>query len=318
MKECLCRVESRVAWLPKLEDLYRSESQESLPGDHLVKRMMTMADPLGSSLPGAGGCTGGTATPATTVSCWKKLRQHSQTQSVVHALGRAAHASSKRFLGLDRSSTAPACANGTAPAAVVDPGVGMCGDVPAASTALPWENIILMARRAVRHDALRDRLQLLDRRIARRRIAEQNLTECDHKGAWVKHSPQLAAVHVAVALGNGDSLHGGERVHVPTDTELLAMEPVESLRVLRECELRTLSLLTGVKQTWKERVKCARSCTQFALALWCPPALKDAMTDCWDHHEKLVVRRLDSNQPYLPCAAKRAGLLMAEAPVYHH
>eukprot|EP00892_Ulva_mutabilis_P006601 jgi/Ulvmu1/4312/UM002_0033.1 len=248
MQDMRKAVESKVAWLPKLEDLYRSESQQSLPGDHLVNRVMTVAAPPLDNNPGAS--SSDLSVPKR--GAWNKIRQHTQTQSAINAFGKSTHSSSKRLLGPKGGNTAAACASSNAPAAAAGATVRTAS--PAAAVMLPpWENSALIARHGVRHDALHSRLQRLDRRIARRRVAEQ--APDDSRGSWVKQAPQLAAVGpIVTALANGDPLHGGERVQIPTDAVLLAMEPVDSLRVLRECELRTLSLLTGVKQTWRERV----------------------------------------------------------------
>lgn len=233
-----CSVERKVAWLPKLEDLYRSDSQEPLPGDHLVTRMMTMTGPRPGTVPAS---TGRRAH-------WKTLQQHMQSRAVVRALGKPSGASSYRSLREDQEST-----SATQPCGEVAGGaVSVRTHAPAPTSAVvPWEDLQLITRRGLHHDVLHERFQLLNRRITRRQEAEH---ESGKQGPCVKQSPRLAAVG-AVVVAMSDSLHGGERVKVPTDEELLAKTPVESLRVLRECELRTLSLLTGVKQTWRDRVK---------------------------------------------------------------
>lgn len=255
-----------MAWLPKLEDLYRSESQEPLPGDHLVHRMMTLTGPrLGTAPAGASSATA-QASPAPH---WKKVQQQMQSRGVVRVLGKASGATSK---GLPRpgeagTATADSCAGASERDAWGD--VHATGHQPAA--VLPWENPQLIARRGVRHDVLHDRLQTLSCRITRRRQAGH---EPESKpGSWVRHSPRLSTVGAA-AVVLSTSLHGGERIKVPTDGELLAMAPVEALRVLRECELRTMALLTGVKQTWKDRVKCDApthldQCGRWCGCLWC-------------------------------------------------
>ena len=236
-----------MAWLPKLEDLYRSESQEPLPGDHLVNRMMTLTGPrLGTAPAGTSSATA----HASPMPHWKKVQQQMQSRGVVRVLGKASGATST---GLPRpgdgAATADPCA--AAPERDASGGVHATGHQPAA--VLPWENPQLIARRGVRHDVLHDRLQTLSCRIARRRQAGH---ESESKpGSWARQSPRLSTVGPA-AVVLSTSLHGGERINVPTDGELLAMAPVEALRVLRECELRTMALLTGVKQTWKDRVKC--------------------------------------------------------------
>lgn len=235
-----CSVERKVAWVPKLEDLYRSESQEPLPGDHLVKRMMTMTGPRPGTVPASTGRSGH----------WKTVQQHKQSHGVIRALGTTSGTTSHRPLQVDQEGTSATQPCGEAAGGTVS----VCTHATAqASAVFPWENLQLITRRGLHHDAVHDRFKLWSRRINQRREAKH---ESGKQGPWVKQSPRLDSV-VPVVITMRDSLHGGERVKVPTDEELLAMSPVESQRVLRECELRTLSLLSGVKQTWRDRVKYA-------------------------------------------------------------
>ena len=145
---------------------------------------------------------------------------------------------------------------------------------------VPWENEQLLARRALRRDALQSRIVSLADKIRARKAEssieqtfEKSLPPPQHTVDWCKR-PSTVATMVAVPpragadpeemplqreRAAGHVSHLQRLLELPSDIELDAMDPVVALAKLQDIEEHLIRGIQGVRQSVHDRIRCVAS-----------------------------------------------------------
>jgi hypothetical protein len=279
-------VEGRVAWLPKLEDLYGADdAMTTASGDfgstvavsaardslqaakRLLRNAPTKRRALVSRAPSFM-----TARKPDRRATWSKLK----TLTTASAGFNRVRASSAMLV----AEAQKALAHQGAPPPAEEVSEGDVGVAPAARTAIrrPWEDAEKLALRGMRRDALQSRLLELDERLNRRKAGE--LPQANSETALgacspPRHSVSLSQRPATVATADAQAELQAEArkqllsdpkhrpmtaafpmvIEVPSDGALEAMDPLAALGRLRQIEEGVLKEMGGHQQSIKDHIK---------------------------------------------------------------
>ena len=292
MIQLLRRVQDRMVWTHKMDDLYQEE--DPLQGEAFPSEQPSMSAHR-SVVPKARFSDAPATRPASV---------HNQTIARPFSFGssRSNRASSKWNRVRQATDAARAAGlSGKSSSAIVAKLGGESCDVPNGQVAgkgiasaeassswahaqkkvtVPWENEQLLARRALRRDALHSRIVSLDEKIRARKAEssieqtfEKSLPPPQHTVDWCKR-PSTVATMVAVPpragadpeemplqreRAAGHVSHLQRLLELPSDIELDAMDPVVALAKLQDIEEHLIRGIQGVRQSVHDRIRCVAS-----------------------------------------------------------